>query len=101
MAVLRRFRMSSLGVCFGRRRALLLNPPVYDTQYWAEWSQPYGLLRIAALLRRAGLHPEVPFFFFSWGSSELRPYFIALVGQTSVHTPQDQQSGRKHFRFFS
>ncbi len=39
----------------GRRRAkataLLINPPVYDTQYWAEWSQPYGLLRVAAWLR--------------------------------------------------
>jgi len=33
---------------------LLINPPVYDTQYWAQWSQPYGLLRIAALLRRYG-----------------------------------------------
>jgi radical SAM superfamily enzyme YgiQ (UPF0313 family) len=36
------------------RSALLLNPPVYDTQYWAEWAQPYGLLRIAALLQRQG-----------------------------------------------
>ena len=53
MAVLRGFQMSSLGVRFRRRRALLLNPPVYDTQYWAEWSQPYGLLRLAAMLRAA------------------------------------------------
>lgn len=35
-----------------RKVALLINPPVYDTQYWAEWSQPYGLLRIAALLKK-------------------------------------------------
>lgn len=38
----------------GDKTALLINPPVYDTQYWAEWSQPYGLLRIAALLAQLG-----------------------------------------------
>jgi hypothetical protein len=37
-----------------QKTALLLNPPIYDTQYWAEWSQPYGLLRIGALLRTRG-----------------------------------------------
>lgn len=34
------------------KKALLVNPPVYDTQYWAEWSQPYGLLRIGAWLQK-------------------------------------------------
>jgi radical SAM superfamily enzyme YgiQ (UPF0313 family) len=34
-----------------KRRILLFNPPVYDAQYWARWSQPAGLLRIATLLR--------------------------------------------------
>lgn len=38
----------------GTRRALLINPPVYDAQYWARWSQPAGLLRIATLLRQHG-----------------------------------------------
>lgn len=38
----------------GKRRALLINPPVYDAQYWARWSQPAGLLRIATLLRKKG-----------------------------------------------
>src|SRR5947209_144214 len=38
----------------GKRRALLINPPVYDAQYWARWSQPAGLLRIATLLDRKG-----------------------------------------------
>jgi len=28
------------------KRALLINPPVYDVQYWAEWSQPHGLLSL-------------------------------------------------------
>jgi len=36
------------------KTALLINPPVYDTQYWAEWSQPYGLLRIGRLLGNLG-----------------------------------------------
>jgi len=36
------------------KTALLINPPVYDTQYWSEWSQPYGLLRIARLLANLG-----------------------------------------------
>src|SRR5258708_25687414 len=38
----------------GKRRALLINPPVYDAQYWARWSQPAGLLRIATLLKERG-----------------------------------------------
>jgi Fe-S oxidoreductase len=38
----------------GTRRALLINPPVYDAQYWARWSQPAGLLRIATLLQQRG-----------------------------------------------
>jgi hypothetical protein len=32
----------------------LINPPVYDTQYWAHWSLPYGLLRVASWLRDQG-----------------------------------------------
>lgn len=46
------FTVSALGGRPERKTALLISPPVYDTQYWAEWSQPYGLLRIAALLER-------------------------------------------------
>jgi radical SAM superfamily enzyme YgiQ (UPF0313 family) len=38
----------------GTRRALLINPPIYDAQYWARWSQPAGLLRIATLLKQKG-----------------------------------------------
>lgn len=36
------------------KAALLINPPVYDTQYWAQWSQPHGLLRIATFLKNQG-----------------------------------------------
>jgi hypothetical protein len=28
-----------------------INPPIYDTQYWAYWSQPHGILKIATWLR--------------------------------------------------
>src|SRR5438477_1820064 len=47
----------------GKKTALLINPPVYDTQYWAEWSQPYGLVRIAALLRKQR-YRHIDFFDF-------------------------------------
>ena len=33
---------------------MLISPPVYDTQYWARWSLPYGLLRVASWLRGKG-----------------------------------------------
>lgn len=48
--ILHKFRPASLPGNPKRKTALLINPPVYDTQYWAEWSQPYGLLRIARML---------------------------------------------------
>src|SRR5260370_38577542 len=48
------FSLKDIGGNATKKEALLLAPPVYDTQYWAEWSQPYGLLRIAALLKRHG-----------------------------------------------
>ncbi len=38
----------------GRRSALLISPPVYDSQYWGRWSLPYGLLRVATWLRGKG-----------------------------------------------
>ena len=33
------------------QRAILINPPIYDTQYWARWSQPHGLLKVATWLK--------------------------------------------------
>lgn len=33
---------------------ILINPPIYDTQYWARWSLPHGLLKIATWLRDEG-----------------------------------------------
>ena len=52
--IVRRFHVQQLPGVTGKKVAVLVNPPVYDTQYWARWSQPYGLLRIAGLLRRHG-----------------------------------------------
>lgn len=42
-----------------KRRALLINPPVYDAQYWARWSQPAGLLRVATLLKQKGYQVDL------------------------------------------
>lgn len=36
------------------KRALLINPPIYDVQYWAEWSQPHGLLKVGSFLKQVG-----------------------------------------------
>ncbi len=36
----------------GEKKALLIHPPIYDTQYWAYWAQPHGLLKVATWLRK-------------------------------------------------
>jgi radical SAM superfamily enzyme YgiQ (UPF0313 family) len=36
------------------KKALLINPPVYDTQYWERWSLPHGLLKVATYLKKCG-----------------------------------------------
>lgn len=41
------------------RRALLINPPIYDTQYYAEWSLPHGLLKIASYLKNLGYETKI------------------------------------------
>jgi radical SAM superfamily enzyme YgiQ (UPF0313 family) len=41
-------------ILIGGKKALLINPPIYDTQYWAYWSQPHGLLKIATWLKSKG-----------------------------------------------
>lgn len=40
----------------GRKLAILINPPIYDTQYWARWSMPHGLLKIASWLRDSNIY---------------------------------------------
>ncbi len=41
-------------ILIGGKSALLINPPIYDTQYWPRWSQPHGLLKVATWLRKNG-----------------------------------------------
>src|SRR5213082_2669976 len=68
MKIDRQFTPSSLDGNPRHKTALLINPPVYDTQYWAEWSQPYGLVRIAALLRKKR-YKHIDFFDFMEAAS--------------------------------
>ncbi len=44
------FKIQSLSGDPSRKTAIMIAPPIYDTQYWVKWGQPYGLLRIVALL---------------------------------------------------
>ena len=50
--ILSNFSIDYLGGEPQQKTALLISPPIYDTQYWSQWSQPYGLLRISALLKK-------------------------------------------------
>ena len=45
--------------CGKGKRALLINPPVYDTRYWDRWCQPYGLLRVGRLLKNQGYRVQL------------------------------------------
>lgn len=70
----RHFGSKSFSGYFRRRTALLVNPPVYDTQYWAEWSQPYGLLRVAAWLQTLGYKKLWLFDFMETGQDRKVPF---------------------------
>jgi len=82
--IARRFKRDDLGGCASRRTVLIINPPVYDTQYWAQWSQPYGLLRIATLLRQYR-YKRVELFDY-WDQTEptrpVKPHVIGKNGET-------------------
>lgn len=41
------------------KTVLLVNPPVYDAQYWSRWSQPAGLLRISTYLKQRGYRTKL------------------------------------------
>ncbi|NYB28196.1 MAG: radical SAM protein [Methanobacteriaceae archaeon] len=34
-----------------KNTVLMINPPIYDVQYWAYWNQPHGLLKLATMLK--------------------------------------------------
>ncbi len=76
------FGRQSISGHFGRKTALLINPPVYDTQYWAEWSQPYGLLRIASWLNKLGYKKVWLFDFMETGEDR-------KVGFRRINTDED------------
>jgi radical SAM superfamily enzyme YgiQ (UPF0313 family) len=41
------------------KKALLISPPVYDTQYWERWSMPHGLLKVGTYLKRNGYQTKL------------------------------------------
>jgi radical SAM superfamily enzyme YgiQ (UPF0313 family) len=54
------------------KKALLISPPVYDTQYWERWSMPHGLLKVATYLRNAGYETRLIDCLASDGKNKLR-----------------------------
>jgi radical SAM superfamily enzyme YgiQ (UPF0313 family) len=89
-------------------KALLLQPPVYDTQYYAEWSMPSGLLKVASWMRQLGydirlvdcLYPdrkgEVPKRYRSvaqvcstleWSYSDYRAMMKDRYGRSTIRLP--------------
>lgn len=68
------------------KTALLINPPVYDTQYWAEWSQPYGLLRIGAWLRNLDYKRIVLFDFLETDEARRVPSHRIRPDETYAET---------------
>ena len=41
------------------RTALLINPPIYDVQYWPRWSMPHGLLKVGSYLSQKGYRTKL------------------------------------------
>jgi hypothetical protein len=89
--IARKFEIASLPGSSSRKSALLINPPVYDTQYWAEWSQPYGLVRIAALLR-SNAYKRIDFFDFmeaTTASSGSNATLKRIVPKHRIHCDEE------------
>lgn len=42
-----------------KRNVLLINPPVYDTQFWGHWRLPHGLLKIGTYLLNKGYNVKL------------------------------------------
>lgn len=71
------------------RRALLINPPVYDTQYWERWSLPHGLLKVATYLKRHGYETNLIDCLAGdeSGVVRIKRREVARVGTTERWTP--------------
>lgn len=74
-----------------RKTALLIAPPVYDTQYWSQWSQPYGLLRIAALLKKHRYRRIEQFDFMEVGSSKRIHQHRINVGDSYIENEDPER----------
>lgn len=93
-------------------KALLVQPPVYDTQYYAEWSMPSGLLKVATWLRGLGydlrlidcLYPngkgvvkhEIRKIVqvcstLEWSMSDYRDMVKETTGKTRIELPQHRR----------
>jgi hypothetical protein len=75
-----------------QKTALLINPPVYDTQYWAQWSQPYGLLRIAALLKKHSYKRLELFDFMETSPNGRRKVHQHRINPDESYAEQDEPS---------
>ena len=60
-------------------RALLIQPPVYDTQYYAEWSMPSGLLKVSTWLRSLGYDIRLIDCLYPDAKGELRQEIRSVV----------------------
>ncbi len=87
-----RFNISELDRCPEQKTALLISPPVYDTQYWAEWSQPYGLLRIASLLKKHRYKKLYLFDFMETGEDRQVPHH--RINPDESYSDNDRPEGR-------
>lgn len=71
------------------RRALLINPPVYDTQYWERWSLPHGLLKVATYLKGQGYETSLVDCLWAdeTGHVRIKRRELARVGTTKRWAP--------------
>jgi radical SAM superfamily enzyme YgiQ (UPF0313 family) len=60
-------------------RALLIQPPVYDTQYYPEWSLPSGLLKVSSWLRSMGYEVRLLDCLYPDAVGELRQEIRGVV----------------------
>jgi len=67
--------------------------PIYDVQYWAQWSQPYGLLRIARLLEKLG-YKRRELFDFMGTSGEKRTVSKRRIAPGKRSAPSGHRRGR-------
>lgn len=68
-----------------KKVAILINPPVYDTQYWARWSLPHGLLKIATYLKKVGYETILYDCMYSHNRNTVHKKLISVVDLCSTN----------------